>query len=248
MEDLTRLRYEERGDIATITLACPERGNRIDVAFVDELRRVCAYLEDESPCPVVVLRADGPDFCEGIDFSAFEPGKDLDIHGFARWEKAVVALERLPKATVAAVQGRVIGGGAQLALACDQRVAAADVEIRFPEVHFGFLPGMGVFRLAKHIGLGHAKRAILTAERIGASRAEALGLVDVVAEDLDLGVADAIASLGPVHVVAVQLARRLLDESFHDTYEDAIGHFLAAQHRCIRTTDFLAHLERERGG
>ena len=242
MLKLETLRLEESGDVATITLARPEAGNRVNVRFLKELQQVCQHLEDASDAKVVVLRADGPDFCRGIDFEDFDPKKPMDIHGFNKWEKSVVAIERLPKVTICALNGRVEGGGFQLALACDQRIALPGATFRFPEVHMGFLPGMGVFRLAKYIGLGRAKRLLLTAQELTADQAVDLGLVDEVVDDLDSGIARTIESFGPIHTVAVEMTRRLLNESFHDTYENAIGHMLAAQHRAISQTEFLDNL------
>ena len=102
---------------------------------------------------------------------------------------------------------------------------------------------MSVFRLAKYIGLGRAKRLLLTARAVGLDEAVDLGLVDSVHASVDLGVRETIASFGPIHVVAVEMARRLLNESFQDSYEDAIGHFLAAQHRCVSQTAFLENLK-----
>jgi enoyl-CoA hydratase len=244
--DTETLRYAESGDVATITLARPDRGNRIDVQFLKDFERVCHHLEDASACKVVVIRADGPDFCLGIDFGDFEPTAAIDIHGFAKWEKLVSLLERLPKVTVAALQGRVEGGGFQLALVCDQRVALRGTTLRLPEVHMGFLPGMATFRLAKYIGLGRARRLMLTAQALRADEALGMGLVDDVVDDIDDGITQTIASFGPRHVVAVEMARRLLNESFAEEYEDAIGNFLAAQHRCVTQTEFLETLKRER--
>lgn len=237
--ELSTLRYAEHGATATITLARPEQGNRIDVAFLRDFEAVCHHLADISPCEIVVIRAEGPDFCLGIDFDAFKPDTPIDIHGFAKWEKLVRLLERLPKVTIAALHGRVEGGGLQLALVCDQRVTTPGTTLRLPEVHHGFLPGMATFRLAKYVGLGRAKRMLLTAEAVGAEEALRIGLVDAVEADLDAGIAAAVASFGPVHVVAVEMARRLLNESFAEDYEDAIGHFLAAQHRCVSQPAFL---------
>jgi enoyl-CoA hydratase/carnithine racemase len=104
---------------------------------------------------------------------------------------------------------------------------------------------MAVFRLAKYIGLGHAKRLVLTGAEVTADEALGLGLVDSVG-DLASGLAAALDSLGPKHAVAATLARRLLLESFHTEPEDAIGNFLAAQHRAISQTAFLDTLKKER--
>lgn len=241
--ELETLRYAEVGDVATITLAGGETGNRVNTQFLRDFTHVCHHLEDESPARVVVLRAEGPDFCLGIDFADFDPERPIDIHGFSRWEKMVTLLERLPKVTIAALHGRAVGAGAQLALVCDQRIAAPGTTLQFPEVHLGFLPGMSVFRLAKYVGLGRAKRLLLTAAELELDESEALGLIDARYSSLDEGIEDTIRAFGPIHVVAVEMARRLLNESFHDSYEDAIGHFLAAQHRCVTQAAFLENLE-----
>lgn len=232
------LAFEESGDVATITLVRP----RIDVRQIRELERVCDHLEDHSTARVVVLRGRSA----GIDFADFDPKEALDIHGFNKWEKFVSRFEKLPKITVAAVDGPVVGGGFQLVLACDLRVAAPEARFQLPEVGLGFLPGMAVFRLAKYVGLGVAKRLILTGQELSAEDALRLGLLDDVGP-IDATLARALASLGPRHVVAATLARRLLLESFHTEPEDAIGNFLAAQHRAISQAAFLDTLKKERG-
>ena len=252
MKNLGTLRYEEANAhgklVAFITLARPQAGNRIDVRMIQELSSVCDHLEDHSTADVVVLRSEGPDFCQGIDFEAFAPDKPIDIHGFNKWEKIAVRLERLPKVTVALLDGLAAGGGFQLALVADQRIATPSARLQLPEVHMGFLPGMATFRLAKYVGLGHAKRIMLCAEPVSAARALELGLVDRVSANLDRALGDTIRSFGPIHNVAVQLCRRLLDESFSVDFENAIGHFLAAQHRAVTQTAFLETLEREHQG
>lgn len=229
----------EEGDVAFLTL----KRERINVKQIRELERVCDQLEDHSTCKVVVLRGHSL----GIDFADFDPKEVLDIHGFNKWEKLVSRVERLPKITVAAIDGPCVGGAFQLALACDQRVCTPSATFSLPEVKLGFLPGMATYRLAKYVGLGHAKRLMLTGAALGAEEALRLGVVDDVSADLDAVIARTITMLGPKHAVAGTLARRLLLESFHTEPEDAIGHFLAAQHRAISQTAFLDTLKKERG-
>jgi enoyl-CoA hydratase len=249
MKNLRTLHYEEVGLhdklVAFVTLAQPQSGNRIDVHMIKELAAVCDHLEDHSKADVVVFRAQGPDFCAGIDFDAFNPDQPIDIHGFNKWEKIAVRLERLPKVTVALVDGLAVGGGFQLVLVADQRIATPGASFQLPEVHMGFLPGMATFRLAKYVGLGHAKRIMLCAEPVDAQRALELGIIDAIDTDLEAALARTIASFGPIHNVTVQLCRRLLNESFAVDFENAIGHFLAAQHRAVTQTAFLDTLERE---
>ena len=231
------IRFEDGGDVATLTL----RRERINVRQIRELERVCDHLEDHSTCKVLVLRGHSL----GIDFADFDPKEPLDIHGFNKWEKLVSRFEKLPRITVALIDGPAVGGGFQLALACDLRLATPDARFSLPEVQLGFLPGMAVFRLAKYVGVGHAKRLVLTGAELGAEEALRLGIVD------DIGAADdvlarGLAALGPQNAVAATLARRLLHESFHTEPEDAIGNFLAAQHRAISQAAFLDTLAKER--
>lgn len=245
MKPLETLTYAESGDVARVGF----KRDRINMTMVRELTAVCDRLEDESGCRVVVFEGADGCFLKGIDFRDFRPDQPMDIHGFSKWEKCCVRIERLRMATIAAVDGPAVGGGAQLVLVCDARVGSPAASIQFNEVHLGFLPGMATFRLAKSVGLGHARRLIMQCPEVGAEEAVALGLLDAVSEDLGAAVQQAITGFGPGHTVAIQLARRLLNESFSTSFEDAIGNFLAAQHRAISQTAFLetvaAHQDEE---
>lgn len=240
-DKLRALSYEERGDLAFVTLRQP----RIDMRLVRELTQVCDHLEDESPARIVVLRGQGGVFCQGIDFADFRPDEAVDIHGFNKWEKVCRRVEQLEKVTIGLLEGPVIGGGVQLALVLDARIMAPSATLQLNEVHLGFLPGMATFRLAKMVGLGHARRLVMRCPVVAADEALSLGLVDEVRADLDAALDETVAAFGPTHVVAVTLARRLLDECYQFGFEDALGHFLAAQHRAISQTAFLKNL---RGG
>lgn len=228
---------DERGDLAILTIKRP----RINIKQLRELERVFDHLEDVSHAKVLVIRGHSG----GIDFQDFDPKESMDIHGFNKWEKLVNRVETLEKVTVSLIDGPCVGGGFQLILATDHRICVPAASFQLPEVVLGFLPGMATFRLAKYVGLGHAKRIVMTGAVIGADEAARLGLVDSVQADLDAGLAATIKSFGPMHTVAFTLARRLLNESFGMGFEDAIGNFLAAQHRAISQTAFLDTLRAE---
>jgi enoyl-CoA hydratase/carnithine racemase len=246
MRDFETIGYEEQGGVATITLKRPGQGNRIDVQMIQDLGEVCDHVEDVSDARVVVLRGSGGVFCEGVDFRDFHPDKPIDIHGFNKWEKLLVRLERLPKVSVAIVDGPAIGGGFQLALVADQRIATPAAIFQLPEVHMGFLPGMATWRLARNLGVARARRLMLCNERIGPEEALALAIVDRVSSEPDRALEETIASFGPIHSVAIQLCRRLMNESFETDFEDFLGRFLAAQHRAVTQTAFLETLKKER--
>lgn len=240
---LETLRFVEDGDIAHITFV----QTHINMAMVRELTQVADHLEDESLCKVVVFRGQNSCFSRGIDFGDFRPDTPMDIHGFNKWEKCCVRLEGLPKATISIIEGDCLGGGAQLALVTDARIAHPDAIIQFNEVHKGFLPGMATFRLAKYVGLGRAKRLIMQCPKIDADEALNLGLIDTVSADLDRALSDTVAAFGPLHTVAVHLARRLLNESFSVDFQNGLGHFLAAQHRAISQAAFLDTIKNNQG-
>ena len=113
--ELKTIEYETRGDVATITLTNAHSCMRM----VKELTSVCDDLEDVNPCKVVVLRGTKGRFNRGLNFQDFNIDKPMDIHGFNKWEKICVRIERLPKVTIAALEGDVVGGGLQLALVAD---------------------------------------------------------------------------------------------------------------------------------
>ncbi len=244
MRSFETLDYSESGDVAQVVLRRP----RTDIRMVRELTAVCDHLEDESSVRFAVFRGINGIFSEGIDFEDFRPDQTMDIHGFNKWEKLCVRVERLSKVTIAALDGVARGGGVQLALVCDARIATPATTLQLDEVQKGFLPGMGTYRLAKYVGLGNAKRLIMQSPVVSADDAAAMGILDEVCDDLDAGIAGTIAAFGPAHTVAVTLARRLLNESFATPFEHAIGNFLAAQHRAITQSAFLQTIEKARKG
>ncbi len=240
------LELEREGRVARLYLNRPAQKNAIDITMVSELKKVIHHIEDAGDVDVVFLGARGDDFCSGIDLTDFAPDNVPDIHGFNRWEKVCRSLERLPALTLAVTQGECAGGGLQLALACDIRVGAADARFHFHDVRMGFIPGMGTFRLAKFIGLGRARRMALTGRKVDGVEAERIGLIDHVAEPDQLWGKAALAldEFGHLNIHTVELIRRLLDESFEFSWEEYLGHFLAAQDRAIRKDEFRDFIRR----
>lgn len=228
------LTFTDDGAIATVRL---DRA-RINVRQLTELERVCDALEDTSTASLVVFRGAS----QGIDFADFDPKVGLDIHGFNKWEKLLRRIEQLEKVTCFFAEGDLTGGGFQLLLACDVRSARPGVSFRLPEVQMGFLPGMATWRLARYVGVGHARRLILRGDAVGTDEAVRLGLLDDVRETLDH--ADLTAHYRPATAVAAALARRLLLESAETQYEDALGNLLAAQFRAISQSAFLENLKK----
>jgi enoyl-CoA hydratase len=240
------IRLEESNGVVRVTLNRPDARNAISIAMVTDLLKAGEYLEDECRARALVIRGAGDHFSMGIDLRDFPRDGKPNVEGFGRWEQVCRAIERLPMATVAAIDGDCAGGGLMLALACDVRVAAERAVFRLYEAPSGFIPGLGTFRLTKFIGLGRARRMALTGRKVDAAEAQRIGLVDLLcpAGDLERGVEEALAEFKDVQPEAHGLTRRLLDESYANSHEDFLGFFLAAQHRAVQTEAFRERVKK----
>jgi enoyl-CoA hydratase/carnithine racemase len=250
------LRVVQDGKVVTAFLDRPEVRNAINMQMVNDLADLIDAIDDATDVSVLVLRGSADVFTCGIDLREFAAHEKRNIYGLQKWEQMCRELERLNKFTVAAVQGECTGGGFQLVLLCDQRIAEQRAVFRFDEVKLGFLPGMATFRLAKYIGLGRAKSIILTGRHVRAAEALDWGILDRVGDQVSFEgtLAAAVDDLLPFHPVALEMARRLLEESYASDYERHLGQFLAAQHRAINSEPFdrlvaraAASEKRERG-
>jgi methylglutaconyl-CoA hydratase len=212
--------------IATITFNRPERGNAFDPVMLDELARQFAALGDDDAVRIVVLRGSGRHFCTGADLAA--PAVDVAAAQPAKasLRDVLVALDTLPKPTVAVVQGAAIGGGAAFAACCDVVIAADTAVFSIPEVRVGMAP-MGVMPfLIRAMGHRSFRRYGLSGERIAAVEALRLGLAHVVCEAASLD--DTLA--------------RIADELLHGA-PGAVGALkrAAAEFASPTLADILAH-------
>lgn len=240
MYDYQTIKCVQEGNVLTAFLHRPESRHAISMQMVRDLCDLMEEIEDASDLAVFVLRGSADVFTSGIDLRDFALHKQRDIYGLQKWEQMARQLENLKKFTIAAVQGECTGGGFQLVLLCDARIAEQHAVFCCNEVKLGFLPGMATFRLAKYVGVGRAKNIILTGRRLHAREALELGILDRVCEQaaFEEMLQETVHALLPFHPVALQMARRLLNESYATNYEDFLGHFLAAQHRAINSEAF----------
>jgi 2-oxoglutaroyl-CoA hydrolase len=206
-------RDEERG-VATITLDVPGKLNRVSMAARDELRGVFEALDRDAAVRFVVLAGAGETFTAGGDIPGFLQRSPWDV---SRLADNVAAPERCSKPVVAALRGYCFGVGLELALACDFRLAADDLQLGFPEVTIGMIPGSGgTQRLARLVGLGRAKDIVMRGRRVSAEEALALGLVtEVVAPDaLDDAVRALVDDLARHSPLALAMAKRVLNQAY----------------------------------
>jgi len=241
------LRIERRGAVEVWTIDGEARRNAISRALLRELGEHLARARgDRALRCVVVTGAGDKAFCAGADLKERAAMSAADVHDFHEGLRtALRGIEEAPQPFVAAVNGAALGGGLELALACDLRVAAESAQLGLPEVSLGIIPGGGgTQRLARLVGVAHAKDLVLTARRISAAEALAMGLVTRLApaprllEDA-VGLAEAIARNAPV---SLRQAKRAIDGGFHLPLEDALALENRLYQACLDTQDRLEAL------
>jgi enoyl-CoA hydratase len=204
---LDYVRVEHEGGVAVLTIDRPEKLNALDPQVTEEIGQALLELESEAPRAIIVTGAGERSFVAGADISAMSSMSPLEAKRFSEIGHAAMALlDRSPIPTIAAVNGYALGGGCEVAIACDIRVAAENATFGFPEVGLGILPGMGgTQRLPRLIGPALAKELIFTGRRIGSEEALRIGLVNRVVpqgEALDAAreIAAEISANGPLAV------------------------------------------------
>jgi enoyl-CoA hydratase len=175
------LRVEER--VALVTIDRPEALNALSTPVLHALRDVLGRLDSDPDVGVVVLTGAGERaFIAGADISELRTMTPVEARGYAELGQACAhALESLRRPTIAAVNGFALGGGCEMALACDLRLASANARFGQPEINLGLIPGWGgTQRLARATGIGFAKELVLSGRLVGADEALARGLVNAV--------------------------------------------------------------------
>src|SRR5258707_11807137 len=179
------LTSERRGRVTILTLNRPDRLNAIGTQMLDALAAALEAVRQDAQTRALVIAGAGRAFCAGADLGEIEALPDASgFRGFvARMTEVYRMIGDCPKPSVAAVHGFAFGGGLELALACDLRVAESGARLGVPEMKLGVLPGAGgTQRLPRLLPAGIAKQMILTGEPITAERAHALGLGNQLAE------------------------------------------------------------------
>jgi enoyl-CoA hydratase/carnithine racemase len=233
----------ESGPVTTVRLDNPPL-NLVTVELTRALDRALAGIEADADVRCVVVTGTGERaFCAGSDVKEFESLAGRVGEGKLLLEKAVYRrLAQLPVPTIAAIQADALGGGLELALCCDLRVADERAQLGLPEVRLGVMPGSGgTQRLPRIVGIAKAKELVLIGEIIGAAEASGIGLVNRIAPagravEVALEMADTISSRGPL---AVREAKRALDLAGDMPLDEGLARELDASERVFASRDMM---------
>jgi enoyl-CoA hydratase/carnithine racemase len=231
------VRVEREDDVAVIRLDRP-KVNALSIELLDELAAAFGQLSDEPPGAVVIwggerIFAAGADVSEFLDLER----RDTLIRAFARTFDRLVAL---PRATIAAISGYALGGGCELALACDFRFASANAKLGQPEILLGLIPGAGgTQRLAHLIGPARAKDLIFSGRYVSAEEAFRIGLVDRVVETDDLlrSAVEYGSELASGALLAQSLAKRAIDAAAELPLSEGLAFERELFGRAVRSDD-----------
>jgi enoyl-CoA hydratase/carnithine racemase len=173
------------GGVLSVTLSRPEVRNALDQECFRILESTFGGRAQQKDVRAVLLRGEGQHFCSGLDrnlLAALAAGGDnLDGGEGEAWQRALLAVEDCPRPTVVAIQGACIGGGMELALACDFRIAAEDASFSLMEMRYAFLPDLGgLHRLQRDVGLARAKELVYFGDRFDACVLEKWGALNEV--------------------------------------------------------------------
>ena len=213
------------GGVARIVINRP-KVNTINAEVLESLDAAVTQLSDDRETRVVLVTGKGSIFSAGADLSQFFSNSVAFMEFSRKGARVFRRLSEMPKLTLAVLKGYALGGGLELALSCDLRVATEDVEIGFPELGIGLVPAWsGSQRLPKLLGISKASALILTSERIKGKRAYELGLVSKIIppgdpDEFAVQYATQLAtSLAPV---AVTLAKRLINKGAEGSLDDGL--------------------------
>lgn len=214
----TILKYQQESGIGVITISRPEALNALNSLFFKEFDDLMHSLQSIKDLRVLIITGEGKAFVAGADIAEMQKMKVREGYNFSKvGQDAFSKLVNIEIPVIAAVNGFALGGGCELAMACDFRIASTKAKFGMPEVSLGLIPGYGgTQRLSRLVGLGDALFLILTGQIIEASDAFRIGLVQKVVEPENLlteakNLASKIAEQGP-H--AVKTAKKIIRKGF----------------------------------
>jgi enoyl-CoA hydratase/carnithine racemase len=248
-----RVTIETSDGVADVRLTRADKHNALDPEMFRSLDAALDVLRSAQGLRAVVLSGDGPSFCAGLDFPSFmAQGLDISAELFSHRngdaanyaQRVTYDWQRLPVPVIAALHGNCIGGGAQLALGPDIRIAAPDVRISILEIKYGLIPDMGFSQtLPQLVGLDVAKEMVFTGRMYEGAEALRVGLVTRLADDpraAALELAGEIASRSPD---AIRRGKRLVNEAAWAHAEESLALEEALQRELLGSANQVAAVQ-----
>ncbi|AAK80658.1 enoyl-CoA hydratase [Clostridium acetobutylicum] len=240
--ELNNVILEKEGKVAVVTINRPKALNALNSDTLKEMDYVIGEIENDSEVLAVILTGAGEkSFVAGADISEMKEMNTIEGRKFGiLGNKVFRRLELLEKPVIAAVNGFALGGGCEIAMSCDIRIASSNARFGQPEVGLGITPGFGgTQRLSRLVGMGMAKQLIFTAQNIKADEALRIGLVNKVVEPSELmntakEIANKIVSNAPV---AVKLSKQAINRGMQCDIDTALAFESEAFGECFSTED-----------
>jgi len=225
--ELQILKLEVNDQVALVSINRPEAMNALNTRFFNEMDQVVAEINARDDVRVMVITGEGKAFVAGADIAEMVNKTPMEGTDFSRLgQNTFGSLGEMKIPVIAAINGFVLGGGLELAMGCDFRIASTKAKFGQPEVNLGLIPGYAATqRLPRLTGMGDALFLLMTAEMIGAEDALRIGLVQKVVEpeelmDTVMGIAKAIIAKGPKAITLVkQVVRQGLMQGFENGSE-----------------------------
>ncbi len=239
--ELETMRCEVDGPLARLRLNRPEALNAANWAWVQDLVRATDYLARSSDTRVVIVSGEGRAFCSGLDVKELAEGH-LSVEWFATWERGVTALANLQAITIAAVHGYCLGGGLQVAIACDLLLASTDATLSIPAVREGVIAALGPMRLARLIGTARAKYLCLLGHGFTAQEGFAMGLIHevVTPDNLEQRALALAEELLAIPFTALRHTKRQINNAFEHDLAALTAELVAGMEECLRSPEHAA--------
>ena len=236
-----KVTFEVSDRIGFITLSRPEKRNSLTQKMFDELNLAVGKAAEHDNLRVLVIKGDGNTFCAGDDLAELVAMSPSQVRSFlTRAQDTFSRLESLEVPVIASVEGYALGGGLELALACDLILASSDAVLGLPETNLGVIPGLGgTIRLPRRVGLGRAKELIYSGRTVPADEAVNIGLVEAVypSQEFEANVMEYVRLLASKSPSALTLAKSTINKGMDASLEAGLALEREAFAHCFALPD-----------
>ncbi len=236
---MSNIKYQKDGNVGLITFNRPQAFNALNSETLSELDALLAEIERDKELYVVIVTGEGKAFVAGADIAEMANKTLAEAKLFAELgQRVFVRLQQLEAVTIAALNGFTLGGGLEVAMSCDIRIAGERAKLGQPEVSLGITPGFaGTQRLPRLVGPAKAKELIFTGKTIDADTALRIGLVNEVAADALAAAQQMAADICKQAPIAVKYAKQAIDKGLESSFQ--AGQSIEAQlfGMCFATAD-----------